>query len=127
MISRPSQSVYRLPPPLHFIVDALLTTAPRPEPVRDEPAGQRRPGIKLAVGKYKTAISLDHEQCSLLKTFFDGTIGHIFSCGDAESDAGEYLMCFTHAPLIRRDPSTFAGTTKVQRRYICDIAMERVR
>ena len=125
MIDRPSQSVNRMPPGLHFIVDALLNTAPRPAPVRAENAGQRRPGSVLAVGKYKAELSLDHAQCSLLKTFFDGTIGHIFSCGSAGT--GEYLMCFTHQPVIRRDPASGAGTGKTQRRYICDIAMERVR
>ena len=123
MAHRPSQSVNRLPQRLHFIVDALLKTTPRPDPAHADDTDPRRQGATPAVGKYKTAISLDHEQCSLLKMFFDGTIGHIFSCGSS----GEYLMCFTHRPLIRRDPATFAGTTKVQRRYICDIAMERVR
>ena len=115
MDNRRSQSVNHLPPSLGPLITALLRTGPQPERPKSSAAGPGRPHEIPVFERYQASIPLDIHQCSVLKKFFDKTLGHIFSCTGAES--GELLMYFTNQPQIRRAANG----------YVCDIALARVR
>lgn len=115
MDPRRSQSVNLLPLSLGFIIAALLKAGPQPESATPVRAESGRPHKIADVRRYKATVPLDLRECALLKKFFDGMLGHIFSCGGAES--GELLMYFINQPLIRRS----------KQGYVCDIALARVR
>ncbi|MEZ0225676.1 MAG: hypothetical protein ACAH83_14060 [Alphaproteobacteria bacterium] len=125
MDDRRSQSVNRLPSSLNFIVAALLETLPQPVAAVQESTETTRHRPSSDTEIYKTTITLDGRQCSVLKDFFDGTVGHIFSCGLVDSK--ELLMNFTHKPSIKREATTIYTTPGPASRYTCEISMARVR